>query len=239
MKKLFGYLLVSAAVVFSGVWVAAEMDLTRFQPGTVISSDQVNANFDDIAIALDGMQGRVSDGCPEGSSIRVIHPDGSVSCEQDDIGPNGSSGDVTGVAAGIGLAGGGGSGDVTLRIANDYRLPQGCANGGIPEWNGAAWTCGSDDIGAGGGGGDITDVTAGEGLTGGGSTGAVTLDLDFGQAQGRVDGSCAAGSSIRAINQDGSVACEVDDVGSGGGGASGVDSVNGFTGAALYPTKVT
>lgn len=47
--------------------------------------------------------------------------------------------------------------------------------------------------------------------------------------QERVGGSCAAGSSIRSIDDDGTVACEVDDVGAGGG--AGVDAINGMTGA--------
>lgn len=52
-----------------------------------------------------------------------------------------------------------------------------CANGQIAEWNGAAWVCGNDDVGSGGGGGDITAVNAGTGLTGGGTSGDVTLSL--------------------------------------------------------------
>lgn len=47
--------------------------------------------------------------------------------------------------------------------------------------------------------------------------------------QERVGGSCAAGSSIRSIGEDGAVECEVDDVGAGGG--AGVDALNGMTGA--------
>ncbi len=45
-----------------------------------------------------------------------------------------------------------------------------------------------------------------------------------------VKGTCAAGSSIRAIAADGTVTCEVDDIGSGAGDA-GVDAINGQTGA--------
>ena len=42
--------------------------------------------------------------------------------------------------------------------------------------------------------------------------------------QGRVAGECAAGSSIRVINEDGTGVCHVDQVGGGGGGFAGVAS---------------
>lgn len=98
-------------------------------------------------------------------------------------------GDVTGVAAGVGLTGGGMSGDLTLAIANggvntaqiaDSAItlpklsPMGCGNGQILKFNGAAWACAAD---ASGGGGTVTQVGTGAGLTGGPITGSGTIGL--------------------------------------------------------------
>ena len=69
--------------------------------------------------------------------------------------------------------------DVTLKgngsVANPLGLAQQSAtNGQILKWNGSAWTPGNDNNS----GGDITDVIAGNGLTGGGTTGSVTLNAN-------------------------------------------------------------
>ena len=62
-----------------------------------------------------------------------------------------------------------------------------------------------------GGGGDITAVYAGTGLVGGGDYGAVTLIANPTYLQRRVSTACTAGSSIRAIAEDGAITCETDD----------------------------
>jgi hypothetical protein len=60
-------------------------------------------------------------------------------------------------------------------------------------------------------GGDITGVTAGTGLTGGGASGDVSLNVNTPVIQNRVTGTCGAGTSIRVVNADGTVTCETDD----------------------------
>ncbi len=51
--------------------------------------------------------------------------------------------------------------------------------GQVLKWDGSQWAPSADDVGTGGAGGDITAVTAGTGLLGGGITDAVTLSVDF------------------------------------------------------------
>ena len=124
----------------------------------------------------------------------------------------GAAGDITGVAAGSGLSGGGTTGDVTLAVdtaVTQSRVTGTCAPGSsirAVNQNGTV-ACEPDDDS----GGDITAVNTGTGLSGGGTTGAVTLAVDTTVVQSRVAGTCPAGSSIRTVNQDGTVACEPDD----------------------------
>jgi hypothetical protein len=142
--------------------------------GTVVCEvDDIGSGGQAGVEALNGMTGAVT--LQAGSNVTI--DDGTPG--QIVISATGSGGGgITGVKPGTGLTGGGSSGEVTLSLAQSYRLPQGCQNGQIAEWDGSKWLCGNDDVGTGGGGGDITAVIAGEGLTGGGESGSVTLSLN-------------------------------------------------------------
>ena len=98
-----------------------------------------------------------------------------------------AGGYVSSVTAGTGLTGGGTGGAVTLGIAaggvtatelanGSVTLPKinanGCTNGQILKFNGSAWTCGTDI-----GGGSVTSVGTGAGLTGGPITTSGTINL--------------------------------------------------------------
>ncbi len=55
-------------------------------------------------------------------------------------------------------------------------LPTTCQTGEVLKWDGSTWACAADADA----GGDVTDVVAGNGLTGGGSAGSVTVGIAAG-----------------------------------------------------------
>jgi hypothetical protein len=75
--------------------------------------------------------------------------------------------------------------------------------------------------------GTVTRVTAGTGLTGGGSSGDVILTVDPTVVQARVTGSCAGRGAMSSINQDGTINCHTTDL---------VQMMGGTGAATLSPT---
>jgi hypothetical protein len=147
------------------------------------------------------LQRRLTGGYQSGQAISSVAQDGTPSCQAFGSG----NGTITGVGNGAGLTGGGSSGDVSLALASSYQLPQRCSANQISAWSGTAWTCSTPASGT------ITGVTAGTDLTGGGSSGPVTLNADETKLQHRVGGTCSSGppprTAIVSVNQDGTVGC--------------------------------
>jgi len=84
------------------------------------------------------------------------------------------------LTAGSGLTGGG---SVSLGGTTTLGLLTSCASGQILKWSGSAWACAADANS----GGTITGVTAGTDLTGGGTAGNITLNLNTAALQTAYD----------------------------------------------------
>ncbi len=101
--------------------------------------------------------------------------------------------DDTTYTAGTGLTLSGGQFSLTA----GYRLPQGCSNGQIAEWNGSAWVCGNDDVGSGGG----PHNHLGETWTG--SNNPLVIDGSFSDAPLVLGNDDGAGLFVGWANDDG------------------------------------
>jgi hypothetical protein len=141
-------------------------------------------------------------GCAPGDVIKRSTLDGSWVCGVD----KDSGGDVTEVVAGPGLLGGGTQGAVTLQVdptVVQRRLVGQCPNGQYLraiDIDGQI-TCAPDRD---------TTVLAGTGLEATSTSGSTHLQVDSAVFQRRLQTSCAAGSAIRAVDQNGGVTCVPD-----------------------------
>ena len=100
--------------------------VTAVNAGTGLSG---GGNQGAVSLSVDTtkIQARVTGSCPAGQYIRAIAADGTVTCQADAS----NAGDITSVAAGAGLAGGGTTGDLTLQVAAGGIVPSMIANGAV------------------------------------------------------------------------------------------------------------
>ena len=88
--------------------------------------------------------------------------------------PGAPIGTVSNIATGTGLTGGPITSTGTIALASTQLLPTtACASNQVPQWNGSAWICATVS----GGGGTVTSVGTGTGLSGGPITTSGTINL--------------------------------------------------------------
>ncbi|MCW3065152.1 MAG: hypothetical protein JWN32_2324, partial [Solirubrobacterales bacterium] len=147
------------------------------------------------------LQRRVGSLCQVGQAIREIKEDGGVTCQAITAD---SGGDITavGAAAGSGLTGGGATGDVSL--GTDFNTLQkrisACA---VNQFVTAVAASGVPTCAV-----VVQSITSGAGITKTGTAAVPVLAADTSYLQRRVASTCAVGSAIRAIAQDGTPTCE-------------------------------
>jgi hypothetical protein len=105
----------------------------------------------------------------------------------------------------------------TKSIKNKAVTTAKLANGAVTGSKVAPATLNASNFAPGTLGGGITDVHAGNGLSGGGSSGSVTLSADQAVLQHRLDGGCPSGQAIRSVDQNGNSSCDSFIRGSGQG----------------------
>jgi len=214
----------SDGTVATGVDQVGTGDITGVAAGTGLSGGGTSGSVT-LSANTNYLQRRVTGAAPAGQFLRAINVDGTVVAAVDQIG----TGDITAVNAGTGLSGGGTSGSVTLSANTTYLQRRVTGTAPTSQFIRAINTDGTVVTSA-----AIIGLTAGTGLTGGGTSGTVALAADTTYLQRRVTGMAGSGQYIQAINANGSVAVGWDQVGTGD--ITGVTAGTGLSGGGTSGT---
>lgn len=146
--------------------------------------------------------------------LRVIDTGAGQSCTDLEMPLSWSStADITGVNAGLGLTGGASAGEASLSVNTDQiqaRIGKRCPLGEFMVAVAVSGDviCEAPAGGSGSGGtGDITAVGAGTGLLGGGTSGDVSLGVNFKSVQARVANECPINLFMVGIQEGGEPSC--------------------------------